>query len=180
MSGSPFLLPRKEQKMYIKSVAVNELQMAAYNPRKNLQPEDVEYQNIKRSLDKFGCVEPIIWNERTSNVVGGHQRLKILMENGAETVDVSVVSLDSVEEKVLNVALNKISGNWDIDKLSEIMQELVEKDYASFTGYSEKEIEKLIDQVNIDATISTLGEIDTSDFSADNFKNKCPRCGFLY
>lgn len=166
--------------MYIKNVAVKELQVAAYNPRKDLQPEDVEYQSIKNSLDKFGCVEPIIWNEKTGNVVGGHQRLRILMDEGVEAVDVSVVNLDPVEEKALNVALNKISGNWDIEKLTDIMQELVEKDYASFTGYSEKEIEKLIDQVNIDATISTLGEIDTADFSADNFKNKCPRCGFLY
>nr|WP_314465910.1 ParB N-terminal domain-containing protein [uncultured Clostridium sp.] len=166
--------------MYIKNVAVKELQVAVYNPRKELQPEDVEYQRIKKSLDKFGCVEPIIWNEKTGNVVGGHQRLRILMDEGLESVDVSVVNLDTVEEKALNVALNKISGNWDIEKLTDIMQELVEKDYASFTGYSEKEIEKLIDQVNIDATISTLGEIDTADFSADNFKNKCPRCGFLY
>ena len=166
--------------MYIKNVAVEELQVAAYNPRKDLQPEDVEYQRIKKSLDKFGCVEPIIWNEKTGNVVGAHQRLRILMDEGLETVDVSVVNLDPVEEKALNVALNKISGNCDIEKLADIMQELVEKDYASFTGYSEKEIEKLIDQVNIDATISTLGEIDTADFSADNFKNKCPRCGFLY
>ena len=166
--------------MYIKNVAVEELQLAEYNPRKDLQPEDAEYQRIKNSLDKFGCVEPIIWNEKTGNVVGGHQSLKILIDEGVEAVDVSVVNLEPVEEKALNVALNKISGNWDIEKLTDIMQELVEKDYASFTGYSEKEIEKLIDQVNIDATISTLGEIDTADFSADNFKNKCPRCGFLY
>lgn len=166
--------------MYIKNVAVEELQVAAYNPRKDLRPEDVEYQSIKRSLDKFGCVEPIIWNERTGNVVGGHQRLKILMDGGVEAVDVSVVNLAPIEEKALNVALNKISGNWDIGKLTDIMQELVERDFASFTGYSVKEIEKLTDQVNIDATISTLGEIDTANFSADNLKNKCPRCGFLY
>lgn len=89
--------------MYIKNVAVEELKVAPYNPRKDLRPEDVEYQSIKRSLDKFGCVEPIIWNERTGNVVGGHQRLKILMDNGAEAVDVSVVNLDPIEEKALNV-----------------------------------------------------------------------------
>jgi len=79
----------------------------------------------------YGCVEPIIWNEKTGNVVGGHQRLKILMDGGAEAVDVSVVNLDPIEEKALNVVMNKISGNWDIGKLTDIMQELVERDYAS-------------------------------------------------
>ncbi len=135
--------------MHIRNVAINELHIAVYNPRKDLQPEDVEYQNIKRSLEKFGCVEPIIWNERTGNVVGGHQRLKILIDKGAETADVSVVNLDPVEEKALNVALNKISGNWDIDKLSEIMQELVEADFASLTGYNEKEIADMLKDAEV-------------------------------
>jgi len=154
--------------------------MAAYNPRKDLQPEDPEYQSLKSSIDKFGCVEPIIWNERTGNVVGGHQRLKVLIDQGAEEAEVSVVNLDRAEEKALNVALNKISGSWDISKLSELMQELVEKDLASLTGYSDKEIAKLLDQVDIEATINTIGEIDTGDFAEQNFDHKCPRCGFLY
>lgn len=174
------MLPRKGQKMYIKKVSVSMLRMAAYNPRKDLQPEDPEYQSLKSSIDKFGCVEPIIWNERTGNVVGGHQRLKVLIDQGAEEAEVSVVNLDRAEEKALNVALNKISGSWDISKLSELMQELVEKDLASLTGYSDKEIAKLLDQVDIEATINTIGEIDTGDFAEQNFDHKCPRCGFLY
>jgi len=180
MSGDPFFAPQKGANMHIKKVSVSELQTASYNPRKDLQPGDPEYQKLKESINKFGCVEPIVWNERTGNVVGGHQRLKVLIDQGAEEVEVSAVNLELVEEKALNVALNKISGNWDIDKLADIMQELVEKNVASVTGFSEKEIAKLIDQVDIEATINTIGEIDLNDFSEDKFQYKCPRCGFLY
>jgi len=166
--------------MNIEMVPVNKLQMAAYNPRKELHEGDQGYQSLKASMDEFGYVEPIIWNELTGNVVGGHQRLKVLIAQGIEEVEVSVVSLDQDKEKALNLALNKISGGWDFDKLSVLIEELVEKDFASLTGFTDKEIAKLIDQVDIEATISSVGEIDTGEFTADKFDHKCPRCGFLY
>lgn len=49
---------------------------AAYHPRVDLQPGDVEYKKLHRSIEEFGHVEPIVWNERTGHVVGGHQRLR--------------------------------------------------------------------------------------------------------
>ena len=65
----------KEKGMNIKTLKATELKAAEYNPRKDLQPEDAEYKKLRRSIEEFGYVEPIIWNERTGNVVGGHQRL---------------------------------------------------------------------------------------------------------
>ena len=62
--------------MEIRKVPISLLNAAPYNPRKDLQPGDPEYQKIARSIEKYGCVEPIIWNEKTGNVIGGHQRLK--------------------------------------------------------------------------------------------------------
>lgn len=64
--------------MEIRKVPISLLNAAPYNPRKDLQPGDPEYQKIARSIEKYGCVEPIIWNEKTGNVIGGHQRLKVL------------------------------------------------------------------------------------------------------
>ena len=58
---------------------IQDLTPAAYNPRKDLQPGDPEYEKLKRSLDEFGYVEPVIWNKRTGNVVGGH--IKVLREH---------------------------------------------------------------------------------------------------
>lgn len=61
---------------------ISELYPAAYNPRKDLQPDDPEYQRIKKSIDEFGYIDSIVWNKRSGNVVSGHQRLKILKELG--------------------------------------------------------------------------------------------------
>ena len=105
--------------MNIEKVAVEKLQAAAYNPRKALMPGDAEYEKLKRSITEFGYVEPVIWNKRTGNVVGGHQRLTVLKHLGFTEVDCVVVDLDDKREKALNVALNKIQGEWDKDKLAE-------------------------------------------------------------
>ena len=86
------------------------LNPAAYNPRKDLKPGDREYEKLKRSITTYGFLEPLIWNKTTGNVVGGHQRLKILLDMGHTEIDCVVVELDPQKEKALNVALNKIQG----------------------------------------------------------------------
>lgn len=64
--------------MNIEKISVEKLLPAKYNPRKDLQPGDPEFEKLKRSITEFGYVEPIIWNKRTGVVIGGHQRLKVL------------------------------------------------------------------------------------------------------
>ena len=78
---------KKERKMQIEKIAVAELKAADYNPRKDLQPGDAEYEKLKRSIQEFGYVEPVIWNKRTGIVVGGHQRLKVMKDLGFTEVD---------------------------------------------------------------------------------------------
>lgn len=103
--------------MNIKTIPVHKINPAPYNPRIDLQPGDHEYDSLKQSIEKFGYVDPLIWNERTGHLVGGHQRFKVLMEDKPSEILVSVVSLNDQDEKALNVALNKISGQWDENKL---------------------------------------------------------------
>ena len=110
--------------MKIDRKKIEELNAAPYNPRKDLTPNDEEYEKLRRSLQEFGYVEPIIWNERTGNVVGGHQRLKVLRQLGETELDCVIVNLSLEHEKALNVALNKISGDWDNEKLSALLEEL--------------------------------------------------------
>lgn len=95
---------------------IADINRAAYNPRVDLKPEDEEYQAIERSLKRHGLVQPIVWNRRTNTVVSGHQRLTVLEAQGETEVTVSVVDLDDIKEKELNIALNKITGEWD-DKI---------------------------------------------------------------
>lgn len=127
--------------MEIRTLKAAEIKAADYNPRKDLQPEDAEYKKLRRSIEEFGCVEPIIWNERTGNVVGGHQRLKVLLEQGAQEIDCVVVSLDDKDEKILNVLLNKVKGRWDIGKLADLLQELDEAGAVEVTGFEDWELQ---------------------------------------
>ena len=117
---------------------------ADYNPRKDLKPGDAEYEKLKRSIEQFGYVEPVIWNKTTGFVVGGHQRLKVLLDMGITEVECVVVELDAEKEKALNIALNKISGEWDKDKLALLIADLQGADFdVSLTGFEPAEIDSL-------------------------------------
>ncbi|GHU82477.1 adenine methyltransferase [Clostridia bacterium] len=131
----------------LQKIPLEKLNPAAYNPRKDLQPGDAEYEKLLASIEEFGYVDPIIWNERTGNVVGGHQRLKILIHLGYTAIDVVVVDLDELREKALNVALNKIQGEWDAPKLAELLQDLEKKGFRlDLTGHDAPEIDKIFQQ----------------------------------
>ena len=104
--------------MKITLVNINSLNPAEYNPR---QISNKQYEDLKASMEKFGCVDPIIINinpERLNVVVGGHQRLRILRELGAEKVPTVSVNLSEEDERELNVRLNKSGGDWDMDILA--------------------------------------------------------------
>jgi DNA modification methylase len=133
--------------MDIRKVGIDKINPAAYNPRLDLQPGDKDYEKLKKSIDTFGYVEPLVWNSRTGNLVGGHQRFKILKEQGLKEVDVSVVDLDANKEKALNLALNKISGDWDSEKLAQLIQELTTTpDFdMTLTGFNIPEISSILD-----------------------------------
>ena len=130
--------------MLIEKKKTAELLPAEYNPRKDLKPGDAEYEKLKRSIEQFGYVEPVIWNKTTGRVVGGHQRLKVLMDMGHTEVDCVVVEMDEEKEKALNIALNKISGEWDKDKLALLIADLQGTDFdVSLTGFEPAEIDDL-------------------------------------
>ncbi|WP_438498332.1 ParB N-terminal domain-containing protein [Paenibacillus sp. IHBB 3054] len=113
--------------MDIRIIPIDQLNAAVYNPREDLQPGDPEYEKLRRSLDEFGYVDPIVWNEQTGNMVGGHQRYKVMVnEQGCSELAVSVVNLDLERERLLNLALNKVLGRWDDEALAQLLNELQE------------------------------------------------------
>ncbi|MBQ8837442.1 MAG: DNA modification methylase [Clostridia bacterium] len=130
--------------MLIEKKNTADLLPAEYNPRKDLKPGDAEYEKLKRSIEQFGYVEPVIWNKTTGRVVGGHQRLKVLMDMGITEVECVVVEMPEDKEKALNIALNKISGDWDKEKLSLLIADLQGADFdVSLTGFEATEIDDL-------------------------------------
>lgn len=147
--------------MEIQKIVVEKLNPAKYNPRKDLKPGDPEYEKLKRSIETFGYVEPVIWNKKTGNIVGGHQRFKVLKHEGAKEIECVVIDIDSDEEKALNIALNKVSGEWDIPKLADILDELDKSMFdISLTGFDAAEIEDLFSKVHDK-------EVKDDDFDAD-------------
>lgn len=148
--------------MEIRTLKAAEIKAAEYNPRRDLQPEDAEYEKLRRSIEEFGYIEPIIWNERSGNVVGGHQRLKVLLEKGVEDIEAVVVDLDDKDEKILNVLLNKVKGRWDIGKLADLLQQLEEAGAMELTGFEDWELQSLLMQYD---HIKDLMEEDFSGYS---------------
>lgn len=128
----------------IENKKIEELIPAEYNPRKDLKPGDLEYEKLKRSIEQFGYVSLIIWNKRTGNVVGGHQRLKVMKELGYTDIQCMVVDYNLEQEMALNIALNRISGDWDKDKLGLVITNLEAADFdVSLTGFDAAEIDEI-------------------------------------
>jgi DNA modification methylase len=134
--------------MEIKELPLKELKPAAYNPRKKLKKGDKEYEKIKQSLLKFGYVDPIIVNEDLT-VIGGHQRLTVLKDLDYETAKCVIVKLSKEDEKALNIALNKITGQWDDALLAYLLLDLQESDFnLDLTGFEPPEIDDILSNVH--------------------------------
>lgn len=133
--------------MQIEKKNITELKAAGYNPRKKLKPGDAEFEKLKKSIEEFGYVEPVIWNKQTGNIVGGHQRLSVLKHLGETEVDCVIIDLDKQKEKALNIALNKISGEWDIPLLGELLKDLDMSGFdVSLTGFEAEELDNFFKQ----------------------------------
>lgn len=135
--------------MQIEIMKLADLKPADYNPRIELIPGMYEYEKLKQSILEFGFIDPPIFNKQTGNLVGGHQRVAVAKDLGlCEKIEVSVVDLPLDKEKALNVALNKISGQWDDDKLALLLKEL-DADVLDLSGFVEEEIQDVIEQYDM-------------------------------
>ena len=147
--------------MNIEKIHTGKLNAAKYNPRKDLKPGDIEYEKLKQSIQTFGYVEPVLWNKRTGNIIGGHQRFKVLVELGYTEIDCVVLDMNLTDEKALNIALNKVSGDWDKDKLMLLIADLQGSDFdVSLTGFDSIELNALFKD-------SLKEDIKEDDFDVD-------------
>lgn len=135
------------QDINMQKLDITKLKPADYNPRKRLQPEDKDYQDIKNSFLEFGYIDPIIVNSDMT-IISGHQRYFVLMDMGVKEVWCNVTDLDKLKEKAANIGLNKISGEWDESQLLEVLQELEMEGYDfHLTGFSDEEFEELMNSL---------------------------------
>lgn len=129
------------KELKVQKVSVSKLIPAEYNPRK-ADPKMLEL--LKKSIQEDGYIEPIVWNERTGNIIAGHQRLKVMKDLGYEEIEVVVVDVDETKEKILNLRLNKQTGEWDFPILADLLQEIDTGNLdMDLTGFPEIELEKI-------------------------------------
>lgn len=161
----------ESRRFEVRSVDVSLMKIAPYNPRVELTPMDREWRSIENSLDSFGYIEPIVWNERTGNIVGGHMRFKVLKERGRlpKEIECVVVDLSEDDEKACNMALNKATGLWDRERLDSLLEDLKGGRF-DMDGFGFEEIEFDWDDVK-DLSEDTYEE-------PDNPRTTCPHCGF--
>lgn len=147
---------------------IREITPAKYNPRR---VSDEAIGRLTKSLAEFGNIQPITWNARTGNVVGGHQRLKVYQAMGKTEVEVWAIDLDEKKEKAANIALNKLSGEFDMTLLKDLIEEIDTGDIdLDITGFSSSEIEQIMvafqDQVNVDEEWKEMPEFQQEDQNA--------------
>lgn len=157
---------------------LSDLKAADYNPRVDLVPGMDEYEKLKQSILEFGFVDPPIFNVQTKNLVGGHQRVAVARDlNLFEEIEVSIVDLPVDKEKALNLALNKISGQWDEDKLAILLQDL-DQDNLNFSGFDEPEIDSLIK--NYELTLDIERDVDEDDYEIELPEEPKSKLGDIY
>jgi len=136
---------------------ISEISSAKYNPRKIT---DEAMGRLTKSLAEFGNIQPITWNVRTGNVVGGHQRLKVYKAMGKTEVDVWAVDLDEQKEKAANIALNKLSGEFDMPMLKDILEEIDTGDLdMEITGFGMDEIAEMMEDAHPEVTEDEVPEV---------------------
>jgi len=151
--------------MIIEKMKLDDMVSPEWNPR-DITPEDME--KLKRSLNDFGYVDPIIINKVNNHIVGGNQRYFALKELGYTEIDVVFIDEpDLNKEKALNIALNKITGDWDFEKLPQIIDELsISGLDIELTGFDDLELKELIG-FNEDLGDEDFIDDAPTDFSED-------------
>ena len=157
-----------KQAIVVEYVALDILKLAPYNPR---QISEAELAKLSASMVAFGVVDPIIARRKDGLVIGGHQRLEAASRLGLTTVP--VVYLDKLTDKqakVLNLALNRISGEWDLLRLGALLEGLGDID-LSLTGFDIPEIAHIV------GTAPVLGQELDESIAAGVSICCCEKCG---
>jgi len=142
--------------MEIINIKAGELKPAEYNPR---EMNEFDLDNLKNSIREFGIVEPVVVNKDLT-IIGGHQRYRAMLELEWQEIPCIVLDLDKTKEKILNLALNKIVGGWNDEKLARLVKDLEGRDDLQLTGFNEEEVESFIQQYDLVFSNTDLGEED--------------------
>lgn len=156
--------------MKIKEIEVEKLNPAEYNPRK-ISTRDMN--KLKKGITEFGLVQPIVINSDMT-IIGGHQRVAACRELGILKVPCIILDIEKSKEKALNLALNKISGEWDRAQMKELLLEIDTGEFdINLSGFDELDMKDLFKELeNIEETSN-----EPEDSEGKPHKCICPDCG---
>jgi len=141
----------------LQKMKLSELNPAPYNPRK-ISSDSLG--RLTKSLSELGNLQPITYNAKTGNIVGGHQRLKCYSALGKDEVEVWAVWLDETQEKAANIALNKLSGEFDLPQLKDLIEEIDTGEIdLDITGFGEDELAELMEQTKPEVEEDEVPEV---------------------
>jgi hypothetical protein len=164
------------ENLIIKQYLVRKLEKMLNPDNPRWMPES-EMHSLRTSLDEFGCVEPIVVNLATNQVVGGHQRIKAAIAQGIEYLPVVEIEIEEKRELAFNLGLNRIGGEWDYEKLGKVLKELPDFE-LQLTGFQQSEIDLIIseqekNQSKIEDEIDRENELENDeDFVEDEDENE--------
>lgn len=104
---------------------ISELKNWESNPR---VISDESYKELKESIGSLGNFEPLVINI-DGTVLAGNQRLRVAKEKGDKEVEVSVPERELTEEEIKKIGIisNRHSGEWDMDKLANEFEDILEE-----------------------------------------------------
>ena len=143
-------------------ISIKDIKPAEYNPR---MISDEDYGKLQKSINTFGLVDPIIINLKNNVIIGGHQRYKALLDENVKELqllkmgdigyvfhETSFNVPDEIHEKSLNLALNKISGEFVEEKLKPLLEE--------------------VNLSNLDIDVTGFDKLDLDDFEAPDIEQE--------
>ncbi len=161
---------RAKPKLRVEQVALAEMRPAPWNPR---TITDFQLEALQHSLEEFGAVEPVVLNA-DGLILGGHQRYAAARALGWDSLPAVRLDLDEESAKLLNLALNRISGEWDTSMLAELVS-TIDRQASEFVvaGFPSDEVERLLASLDQDAP----PEFPEVDATTDH---QCPSCHYQW
>jgi DNA modification methylase len=163
----------------IEQVAIDQLRPDPANPRRISEDE---LDSLERSLRQFGFVSPVLARREDRTVIGGHQRLLAARRLGLTTVPVTWLDISVEQSRLLNLALNKISGSWDDALLARLLADLGATPDLDLTlsGFDEDEIKDLLRSLEVREKRERVESFDLDEALAEATRNPRSKLGDLW
>jgi len=167
-----------EGSLTVEQVPLDQLRPDPANPRRIT---DEELDALQRSIRQFGFVAPVLARKEDNTVIGGHQRLVAARRLGLTTVPVTYLDISIEQARLLNLALNKISGSWDDQLLARMLADLQASEAdLSLSGFGQDELTNLLRSLDVRDKAERVEDFDLDSALEDASRTARSKPGDLW